>query len=45
MIVAIAPYGDFRQPETVISFGYGIAVMCLGFVFSWQLKYSITYLS
>lgn len=37
--VAIAPYGDFRQPETVISFGYGIAVMCLGFVFSWRLKY------
>ena len=37
--VAIAPYGDFRQPETVISFGYGIAMMCLGFVFSWRLKY------
>ena len=37
--VAIAPGGDFRQPEAVISFGYGIAVMCLGFVFSWQLKY------
>ena len=36
---AIAPCGDFRQPEAVISFGYGIAVMCLGFVFSWRLKY------
>ena len=37
--VATAPYGDFRQPETVINFGYGIAVMCLGFVCSWRLKY------
>ena len=37
--IATAPYGDFRQSEAVISFGYGIAVMCLGFVFSWQLKY------
>ena len=36
--VATAPYGDFRQPETVISFSYGIAIMCLGFVFSWGLK-------
>jgi len=34
----IAPSGDFRQPETVIKFGYGIAVMCLGFIFSWGVK-------
>ena len=34
----IAPYGDFRQPEMVIKFGYGIAVMSLGFVFSWGLR-------
>ena len=33
-----SPYGDFRQPETVISFGWGIAVMGLGFIFSWKLK-------
>ena len=36
--VLIAPYGDFRQPENVIRFGYGIAVMCLGFVGSWWIK-------
>ena len=36
--VMTAPYGDFRQPETLISFGYGIAVMGLGFVCSWELK-------
>ena len=36
--VATLPYGDFRQPENVINFGYGIAVMCLGFVCSWGLK-------
>ena len=36
--IAIAPYGDFRQAENVIRFGYGIAIMCLGFVCSWQLK-------
>ena len=29
------PYGDFRLADNVISFGYGIAVMCLGFIFSW----------
>ena len=34
----ISPFGDFRQPTTVINFGYGIAVMCLGFIFSWRLK-------
>ena len=33
-----APYGDFRQAENVISFGYGMALMSLGFVFSWRLK-------
>ena len=32
------PYGDFRQPENVISFGWGIGVMCLGFVLSWKVK-------
>lgn len=32
------PYGDFRQPENVIDFGYGIAIMSLGFVFSWRLE-------
>ncbi|WP_019506092.1 glycosyltransferase family 2 protein [Pleurocapsa sp. PCC 7319] len=36
--VMTAPNGDFRQPETVISFSYGIAVMGLGFVCSWGLK-------
>ena len=36
--VMIAPYGDFRQPENVLRFGYGIAVMCLGFIFSWRVK-------
>ncbi len=36
--IITTPYGDFRQPETVISFGWGIAVMGLGFIFSWQLK-------
>ena len=36
--IITAPYGDFRQPETVISFGWNIAVMGLGFIFSWQLK-------
>jgi len=34
----IAPYGDFRQPSNVIHFGYGIAVMSLGFIGSWRLK-------
>ena len=33
------PYGDFRQPENVISFGYGISVMCLGFILSWRIKF------
>ena len=37
--IAIAPYGDFRYPQNVINFGYGIGVMCLGFIFSWRLKY------
>ena len=36
--VMISPYGDFRQPASVINFSYGIAVMCLGFICSWQLK-------
>ncbi len=31
-------YGDFRYSENVIHFGYGIAVMCLGFICSWRLK-------
>jgi glycosyltransferase involved in cell wall biosynthesis len=36
--IVISPYGDFRQPDNVIHFGYGIAVMCLGFIGSWKLK-------
>ena len=36
-IIAL-PYGDFRQPENVINFGYGMGVMCLGFILSWRLK-------
>jgi len=36
--VMISPYGDFRQPANVINFGYGIGVMCLGFICSWKLK-------
>jgi len=36
--IFIMPYGDFRQPENVISFGYGIGVMGLGFGFSWGIK-------
>lgn len=36
--VMITPYGDFRQSATVIKFGYGIAVMELGFILSWGLK-------
>ncbi len=36
--VMIAPHGDFRQPENVIRFGYGIGVMGVGFIFSWGLK-------
>ena len=36
--VAIAPYGDFRQPEAVIKFWLGMGVMSLGFIFSWRLK-------
>ena len=36
--VIIMPYGDFRQPENVINFGYGIALMSLGFVLSWGIK-------
>ena len=37
--VAIAPYGDFRYSENVVRFGYGIGIMCLGFISSWRLKY------
>ena len=36
--IFITPYGDFRQPDNVLNFGSGIAVMCLGFVCSWKLK-------
>ena len=36
--IMTAPYGDFRQPAKAIDFGYGIGVMCLGFVCSWRLK-------
>ena len=33
-----APYGDFRDFANVVNFGYGVAVMSLGFIFSWRLK-------
>ena len=36
--VAIAPYGDFRYPANVVRFGYGVGIMCLGFIFSWRLQ-------
>ena len=36
--IVIAPYGDFRQTDSVINFGYGIGVMCLGFICSWRLR-------
>ncbi|MEL6928129.1 MAG: glycosyltransferase family 2 protein [Cyanobacteria bacterium J06600_6] len=36
--VAISPYGDFRQAGNVLKFGYGSALMCLGFIVSWRLK-------
>ena len=36
--VMILPYGDFRDAKNVIRFGYGVGVMCLGFVFSWGIK-------
>ncbi|MEM8674906.1 MAG: glycosyltransferase family 2 protein [Cyanobacteria bacterium P01_G01_bin.67] len=36
--VMMLPYGDFRQPTTVINFGYGLALMELGFILSWRLK-------
>ncbi|MEM8829663.1 MAG: glycosyltransferase family 2 protein [Cyanobacteria bacterium P01_G01_bin.19] len=36
--LAILPYGDFRQAENVVRFGYGIGIMSLGFVLSWGLK-------
>ena len=36
--VAIAPYGDFRQPEAVPHFWLGIGIMSLGFIASWRLK-------
>jgi hypothetical protein len=36
--VMIAPYGDFRLAENALRFGYGIAVMCLGFIFTWKVK-------
>ncbi|MCC0179294.1 glycosyltransferase family 2 protein [Waterburya agarophytonicola K14] len=32
------PHGDFRHFENAIEFGYGIAIMCLGFIFSWGIK-------
>jgi len=36
--VMATPYGDFRQAANVVDFGYGIAVMGLGFALSWNLK-------
>ena len=35
--MAIAPYGDFRDPQAVVRFGWGIAIMSLGFICSWCL--------
>lgn len=36
--ILASPYGDFRQAENVVAFGYGMAIMELGFVLSWNLK-------
>ena len=36
--VLASPNGDFRQAENVVAFGYGIAIMGLGFMLSWSLK-------
>ena len=36
--IMTAPYGNFGQPANLINFGYGIGVMCLGFICSWRLK-------
>ena len=32
------PYGDFRQPDHVVRFSQGMAIMGLGFIGSWWLK-------
>ncbi|MEL6494678.1 MAG: glycosyltransferase family 2 protein [Cyanobacteria bacterium J06623_7] len=32
-----SPFGDFRESTNVVRFGYGIVVMCLGFMASWKL--------
>lgn len=36
--VAIVSYGDFRHPEALIQFGWGVAIMSLGFICSWGLQ-------
>ena len=36
--VMTLPYGDFRNPENVVSFGYGMGIMSLGFICSWRIK-------
>lgn len=37
--ILASPYGDFRQAENVVAFGYGMAVMGLGFALFWNLKF------
>lgn len=41
--IMILPYGDFRDADNVIGFGYGIGIMSLGFVLSWRLKFLNVY--
>ncbi|MDJ1184167.1 glycosyltransferase family 2 protein [Roseofilum casamattae] len=36
--IATFPYGDFQQPGIVPQFWFGIAIMSVGFLLSWQLK-------
>ena len=36
--IMASPYGDFREAANVVDFGYGMAVMGLGFALSWNLK-------
>ena len=36
--VYLLPHGDFRQPEAVLQFWLGIAVMSGGFILSWLLR-------
>ena len=36
--IITVPYGDFRYPQNVINFGWGMGVMGMGFVCSWGLK-------